>query len=216
MLVVKNDRRRLANMNWTEIVGAIITAIVGPLLVLFVTRKFWSKEPVQEKEIEDVLTYGQVVAIRACDGKYVMTDLNDQEILAAHERHVEAWEVFKIVEVSSPFSHIPKKAVRYGDKVAFLAMNNRNFVGAALHSQGELTARVAHVKEWETFTLLCPPTSRSKKRRDALRYGSFFALQAYNGKNVMYNRDGDRRLLAKVPYVSDWETFTFIDPAHPQ
>lgn len=213
---MKRGVRRLANMNWSEIVRAIITAIVGPLLILFVTRKFWPKETEQEKEAESVLTYGQEVAIRTCDGKYVMADLNNFNVLVGWERHVQLWEIFTIVHASSPFSHLPKRAVRYGDQVAFLAKNVQNFVGAAWEHQCELTAWVAHVEDRETFTLLRPPKSGSRKHGKILRYGSFFALQACNGLNVKYNRDGDGRLLPEASHVQAWETFVFIDPAHPQ
>jgi hypothetical protein len=200
-------------MDWTEIFKATITVIVGPLLVFLVTRVIWLKVVIER---EHVLTYGQEVAIRACDGKYVMVDLNDHNTLAAHERHVKEWEVFRIVHAPFPFLYVPKRAVRYGDQVAFLAKNNQNFVGAALHSdQKELTAWVAHVEDWETFTLLRPPRRRSRRQRKTLRYGSSFALQANNGQNVSYNRDGDRRLRADAPHVRAWEIFVFIDPADP-
>ncbi len=199
-------------MNWTEIFGAIIVSIIGPVVVLL-TRKY-IRDKDEEKKYR--LTYGKEVAILAGDGKYVMADINNHNVLVAREKHIKSWEVFKLVHASFPFSSFPTRAVCYGDEVAFLATNNKNFVGAALHSdQKELTAWVAHVRGWETFTLLRPPRSESGRSRKALRYGSSFALRACNGRNVRYNRDGDGRLLADAAHVKAWETFVFIDPAHP-
>ena len=202
-------------MNWTEIVVVIIAAIVGPIVLVLVRRFLQQTQTEDQVRQQHILIYGKEVAIRTCDGKYVMSDLNNDETLIARERHVQAWEIFKIVHASSPFLHIPERFVHYGDKVSFMAVNSSNFVGAALHSQGELTARVPHVKEWETFRLLRPSGRKQGQRGNVVYYGSLFALRAYNQKNVMYNRDGDGRLLAIVPHVSDWETFVFIDPAHP-
>jgi hypothetical protein len=212
----KKDARRFINMNWTEIVAAIITAIVGPLLVFFVTRQFWPRVGIQPDSSKDqqILAYGQAVAIRTCDGKYVTADLNNDNTLVARERHVKEWEVFKIVHAASPFSPMPKRAVHYGDRVALLATNNQNFVGAAFDSQ--LTAWVAHVEDRETFTLLRPPKSKLRRYGRTVQYGSFFALQASNGQNVRYNCKGDGKLRAEVCHVEAWETFVFIDPTHPQ
>ncbi len=202
-------------MNWTEIAVVIIAAIVGPIVVILVRKFLQVRQAKDMINQQHILTYGKEVAIRTCDGRYVTADLNNGT-LVARERHVQAWEIFKIVHASSPFLHVPERSVRYGDKVAFLATNSNNFVGAAFHSQSELTAWVAHVKAHEKFTLLRPPAGVQRQRGKMVYYGSFFALRADNGQNVMYNRDGDGRLFAIVPHVSDWETFVFIDPDHPQ
>jgi hypothetical protein len=187
------------------VVAAVIVAIVGPIIYRnYITR------PKQ-----DALTFGKKVGIRACDGRYVMADLNTNSRLLGREHHLKEWEMFEIVDALDPFSSVPKP-IRYGDKVALRAINNGSFVGAALDSNGELFARVSWVKAWETFVLCRTPSSVRVGVDNIVRYGSFFALQAHNGKNVMFNREGDGGLSAVALHIKEWETFVFIDPAQPK
>lgn len=190
------------------IIIATITAIAGPLVVNAVARRYTSS---------DVVKYGAEVGIRTCDGKYVQTNLDRGSELFALKRHIKGWEIFEIVSPSSPFSIAANKAVRYGEKVAFRAIINGNFVGANLDDeQKKLLAVVPHVKGWESFMLSHPSDSLKNFWGRKVRYGDFFSLRAFNGKYVIYALDSDGKLSATAPHKKDWETFAFVTPTQPK
>lgn len=80
-----------------------------------------------------------------------------------------------------------------------------------ISGSAELAARVPWVKEWEMFKLVQHPHKPVSKDKE-VRYGAWFALQAYNGKYVMFDRDSSKQLLAFVSQADEWEAFVFINP----
>ena len=163
----------------------------------------------------NALKFGQVVAIRTFDGQYFSATPDGD--MSATVRHVQEWECFELVDAADPLIYSKDKVVRYGDQVALRATVNDQYIGARLDdAKAPLTARVPWVKAWETFTIIRPPNYSRARWRSPLRYGTFFTLQAYNSKYVMYNREGDGSLQAITSRIGDWEIFAFIDPSRPK
>jgi hypothetical protein len=166
-----------------------------------------------QDEGDNIIHYGDQVAIRVCDGTYWQVNRNDGDKVMALARHIKEWEIIEIVAVGDEFVSERNRPVRYNDKVAFRFTTNNSFVGADLNTTNiELTARVPLVKEWEMFTLIRHPRKTSSKDKK-VRYGSWFALRAHNGKHVMFDKDGSKQLLACVPQIDEWEALVFIHPA---
>jgi hypothetical protein len=130
--------------------------------------------------------------------------------------NVLAWQIFEILDASpaSVQRRRQGKPVRFGDKIAFKAINNRKVVGAALDKENQLNAWVDHVRGWESFTLCFSPVSEPMKQ-DIVRFGNPFALQANNGKYVWCNFDNNKRLEANAGRIAGWETFVFVNPNKP-
>jgi hypothetical protein len=170
----------------------------------------------RELNNQDILTFGSRIAIRSSDGNYVQTDLDNNAKLLARVRHVKEWEIFIIVDSQNPFSYAPNRTIRYGDKVAFKALNNHNFVGVDYDNNRVLMASVPWVKGWETFTILPLPENKSDIADKPIRYGNFFALQAARGEYVMHDRGGESVLAAVASHIREWETFIAIEPSRPQ
>lgn len=160
---------------------------------------------------DNIIYYGDQVAIRVCDGTFWQVKRDDSDKIFALARHIQEWEIMQIVHPADPFIEKRNRPVRYNEMVAFHFLDNKSFVGAQLNSpNAELTARVPWVKEWETFVLVKHP--KHKPKDNNARYGGWFALRAYNGKYVMFDRDNSKQLLAVVPHIDEWETFVFIPP----
>ena len=197
---------------------AIIVAIIGTAGVIGAAaiKAYFDFRATKNSLDSDIVVYGAEIGIRVFNGKYVQSKIleNGYAQLYALEHHVKLWEIFEIAAANAPFSISPNRPVHFGDKVAFRAKNNGNFVGTKNDSQRkELTADVKHVQEWEIFTIL--PISPSKIGQ-VIKYGDSFALQAVNGLQVMYNRDGNGELVATAPHIKAWETFMFVSPANPK
>jgi hypothetical protein len=166
-----------------------------------------------DKSDENLIHYGDKIAILACDGTYWQVNRNDDDKVMALAKHIKEWEFIEIVAVGDEFVSERNRVVKYGDQVAFRFTENGSFVGANLNSGNkELTARAPMVKEWEMFTLLEHPKKKPSKDK-YLRYGSWFALRAYNGKHVMFDKNNSKQLLASVPHIDEWEAFVFISPS---
>ena len=165
-----------------------------------------------------IIRFGQTVALRTThDGRYVMANLSDREKLMARAEHVQAWEIFEIVDSLDPFQAVTRKAAHYGDKIALRATNNSRFVGVDGDSAGrELTARVTDVKEWETFILSRPRRKARYRRDNTVCYGNFFALRDYNGNFVTADFNDSGTLRATARRIDSWETFVFIEPSNPR
>lgn len=161
------------------------------------------------------LFYGCKVALRTYDSNYVTADLNQDHQLFGRAKSIKAWQIFEIIDATMPFSQVPKRPVRYGDKIAFKALNNNKFVGANLDHDKELTTWVSHVQGWEIFVLY-PTPNHASILGDVVKYGNHFALKAYNEKYVSYILTGDGRLLAVAAKIKAWETFVFINPKRPR
>lgn len=162
---------------------------------------------------DNVIHYGDQVAIRACDGTYWQANGNDFHKLMSIERHIKEWEIFQIVAADDEFVAVKNRPVRFNDKVAFWFAASKSFIGARLNDNDcHLTAVVPWVKAWETFTLVEYPNKPSSSDKK-VRFGSWFALTAANGKHVMFDRDGTKQLLAVVPHIREWEGFVFIHPS---
>ena len=162
---------------------------------------------------DNVIHYGDLIAIRVCDGAYWQVNRNQGDRVTATARWVREWEIIQIVAVDDDFVSEKNRVVRYNEQVAFRFVENDSFVGADLKSSNqELTARAPAVKEWETFVLLEHPKKKPSKDKK-LRYGSWFALRAHNGKHVMFDKNDSKQLLASVPHIDDWEGFVFINPS---
>jgi len=166
-----------------------------------------------QDEDNTVIYYGDQIGIRVCDGTYWQVNRDDRDKVMGLAKHIREWEIITIVAVGDEFVSQKRRPVRYNEKVAFQFAVNNSFGGADLNSSnGELTARVPWVKEWEMFALLEHPQKPSPKDKKA-RYGSWFALRAYNGKYVMFDKDRTKQLLACVPHMDEWEAFVFIHPS---
>jgi gas vesicle protein len=154
-----------------------------------------------------ILTYGAQISIQACNGRYVMSDLNKGGKLSATAEHTKEWELFEIVDASNQHSNNQNRPVRFGDKVALRAVNNSNFV--AINFQDQLISRQTCLqKTWETFTLIHPVS----RRRGRIWYGSSIVLRAYNGKQVKCNLHEEAALQANAPHIKEWEIFTLKAP----
>lgn len=162
---------------------------------------------------DNFIHYGDQISIRVCDGSYWQVNRNEGDKVMALARHIKEWEIIEIVVVGDEFVAEKNRVVRYNEQVAFRFVENNSFVGADLNSSNkELSARAPVVKEWEMFTLLeHPKKTRSKDKK--LRYGSWFALRAYNGKHVMFDKNNSKQVLASVPHIDEWESFVFIHPS---
>lgn len=161
---------------------------------------------------DNLLHYGDRIAILVCDGTYWQVNKNDGDKVMALAKHIQAWELIEIAAADDEFVSERNRVVKYNDQVAFRFIENGSFVGANLNSGNkELTARASIVKEWEIFTLLEHPKKKPSKNKK-LRYGSWFALRAYNGKHIMFDKDNSKQLLALVPHIDEWEAFVFIRP----
>jgi len=191
-----------------------VSTLLGKVIDIFAPR-FLSRKEAQDKTI---LRYGMKISILTCDGLYVMNDREKSNQLFARSSHVNEWEFFEIVSAQDVYCSIPNQPVKYGDSVAFRALNldPPNFVSARLDQGSALVAWVRWVKGWEKFTLQPYPTSATNKIGKVLRYGTDFSIIANNGKFVMYNRDNDKSLSAVSERADEWEKFTFIDPANPK
>jgi hypothetical protein len=200
-------------MDWeaaATIVSALIIAIVGPIVYYHYKRMQGQKK----LEGQVLLKYGNVVAIRTCDGTYVQP--NEDNNLVAGVPHVREWEIYEIAEAAAPFSYVTNRSVQFGDRIALKAKKHGKFVGADLSSRNELRAWVAHVQSWETFELSSPHGRQYGRKNRTVRYGDVFALRAHNGRYVMYNRDGDRSLSAVSSHIQSWEEFIFVLPSQPK
>jgi hypothetical protein len=154
-----------------------------------------------------VLTFGDNVALRTFDGKYVTSTEAECRIVALGKDHAA---IFRLANPREPFASDKKGYLRYGSRVAFCVVTHDRFVGADMNAGGELWARVGWVKEWETFTLVRPPGGRRVLRR-RLRYGDTFGLRASNNKLVRYDAVGSGELAAtNEDSVGEWEVFTFV------
>jgi hypothetical protein len=185
---------------------ARIKAGIPPILEVEISREW------QDGGDDIVIYYGDQIAIRACDGTYWQVNRDNGDKVMALAKHVKEWELIEIVSVDDEFVSKRKRPVRYNERVAFRFITNNSFIGADLNSNGELVARVPWVKAWEVFTLLEHPQKPSRKDK-RVRYGSWFALRACNGKHVMFDKDGTRQLHAWVPHIDEWEAFVFIKPS---
>jgi hypothetical protein len=162
-----------------------------------------------QDESDNIIHYGDKIAIRVCDGAYWQVNRDNGDKVVATAKHIKEWEVIEIVHVGDEFVAEKDRPVRHNDKVAFRFTTNNSFVGADLNTKNsELTARVSWVKEWEMFTLLEHPKKSSFKDKK-VRYGSWFALLAYNGKYVIYEKDSSKQLLAFAPHIDEWESYLF-------
>ena len=176
-----------------------------PSVVEFEVTREWD-----DSSDENLLHYGDQIAILTCDGTYWQVNRDEGDKVMALAKHIKEWEFMEIVAVGDEFVSERNRVVRYNEQVAFRFLENNSFVGADLNSSNkELTARVPVVKEWETFTLLEHPQKKSSKDKK-LRYGSWFALRAYNGNHVMFDKINSKQLLASVPHIDEWESFVFI------
>ena len=161
----------------------------------------------------NLIHYGDQIAILVCDGTYWQVNRNDGEKVMALAKHIKEWEFIQIVAVGDEFVSERNRVVRYDEQVAFRFTENSSFAGANLNSRNkELTAHAPIVKEWEMFTLLEHPQKKPSKDKK-LRYGSWFALRAYNGNYVMFDKNNSKQLLASVPHMDEWEAFVFIHPS---
>lgn len=164
---------------------------------------------------DNVIHYGDSVAIRVCDGTYWQVNKDNVDKVMALARHIKEWEIVEIVAMGDEFVSKKNRPVRYNDIVAFRFATNDSFVGAQLNtSNSELTARVPWVKEWEMFTLIKHPQKASSKDKK-VRYGSWFALRAHNGMYVMFDKDDSKQVLANSPNIDEWEAFVFKQPPSP-
>lgn len=162
---------------------------------------------------DNLIHYGDQIAIRVCDGTYWQVNRNENDRVMALARHIKEWEIIEIVAVGDDFVSEKNRVVQYNEQVAFRFVENDSFVGTDLNSSNkELTARAPAVKEWEMFTLIEHPQKKSSKDKK-LRYGSWFALRAYNGNHVMFDKNNSKQLLASVPHIDEWESFVFIHPS---
>lgn len=166
-----------------------------------------------QNENDNLIYYGDQIAIRVCDGTYWQVNRDNGDKVMALARHIKEWEIVEIVAVGDEFVAEKGRPIRYNEAVAFRFIDNNSFVGSDLHSENnELTARVPWVKEWETFTLVEHP-QRPPLKDSKVRYGSWFALRAYNGKYVMFDKDDSKQILACAQQIDEWESFVFIHPS---
>lgn len=159
-----------------------------------------------------ILCFGMQVGLLACDGRFVMNDMNVNNRLYGRDNRLQFWETFIIVDPKDPHVSQPDRRVHYNSKVAFKAVNSGTFVGANLRNVAELTAIVPHVEAWETFTLLAAKDDTLRRKDNVICYGNSIVLRSHNGKYVMYNRDGDHSLSAVVDKPDKWEKFFLISP----
>ncbi len=162
---------------------------------------------------DNVLMYGDLIAVRVCDGTYWQVNIDtDNKVMAlAHE--IKGWEIIQIVAVGDEFISIKNRPVRYNDKVAFRFVKNNRFVGSNSSVQnGELTANVTWVKPWEMFTLMEYP-ERPMTRDNKVRYGSWFSLLADNQKYVMFDKGHSKQLMACASKRREWEGFVVMQPS---
>ena len=166
---------------------------------------------------DSVVCYGDQIAIRLYDGTYWQVNRDHGDKIMGLGKQVAQCELIEIVDVANPFASHRNRPIRCNEKVGLRFTSNNCFAGADFCSSitGELTARVPWVKEWETFTLVDTPT-RPLRRDKKVRWGSWFALRASNGKYVMFDKNDTKQLLACAPRIDEWETFVIIDPLKPQ
>lgn len=161
---------------------------------------------------DNVLAYGDLIAIRVCDGAYWQVNINSDNKIMALMHEIKGWEIIQIVAVGDEFVSIKNRSVQYNDKVGFRFIKNNRFVGSNSKSQnGELAANVPWVKPWEMFTLLEYP-ERHAAKDNKVRYGSWFSLRADNRKYVMFDKSHSKQLMACAPEIREWEGFVFMKP----
>lgn len=162
---------------------------------------------------DNLIFYGDQIAIRVCDGTYWQVNRDDSDKVMALARHIKDWEIVEIVSARDEFVAEKGRPVRYNEDVAFRFLANNSFIGSDLHSENnELSACVPWVKEWETFTLVEHPQKPPLKDTKA-RYGSWFALRTWNGNYIMFDKDNSKQLLAHAQHIDEWESFVFIHPS---
>jgi hypothetical protein len=203
-------------MNWSVIIAAIIGAvavIVAPLVGFLISK--WKTEGPKFLKAgykQEFITFGARVAIRTWNGKYVTSDLNNDNQLVGNVQSIEAWQIFEIVDPDDPNSHSLNRPIYYGGKVAFKAINNNQFVGVDYGKQKELKSWVTDLAPWESFTLVCPPKGTTSGHGEPVLYGSPFALQALRNEYVRQAIRGDGQLVADVTHIDVRETFIFVKP----
>jgi hypothetical protein len=198
------------------VIAAVITAVVGPILVYLVMRRIGGRggtpagapavPAVADPLNDDPVLYGSRVAIETCDGSFVSANLGaEDKRLTGRVKHVKAWEVFEVCFAGVPPAGRPQ-AVQYGDLVALLASDNR-YVHAHLEGKGELSASWPEARGWETFTL--EPVEGEQVRGEPVQFNRRFALRAFNGRYVRFDRDGSGGVAAEAERCQEWETFRF-------
>jgi hypothetical protein len=123
------------------------------------------------------------VALKACNGSFVTTELSGDSTLIANRPWVKAWEVFELF--------------RLPDRKVALRAHNKRFVGARLYEDCQLVADRPTVQGWEAFTLSDLQDGR-------------FAIQAFNGLYVCSDLNRDGQLIADRQDIGPWEAFTLV------
>lgn len=161
---------------------------------------------------DGVVEYGSKVAVIMHDHYFLQVDLNDKQLAgpnlqAADMERAEAWESFELIDPQDSAVSPLKKPLRYGSKIALKAVNDR-FVGADMHMEGLLVARVDRLQEWETFTVQSLSVKTGIPIGSYVHYGHPIALVADNQRFVAYRSDTDKKFWAAA--VGAWEQFTFV------
>ena len=152
--------------------------------------------------------YGCQVSIKACNGRYIMCQLNRHAKLAAKADHINDWEKFEIVSSTNPFSDNRNKPVHYGEKIAFRSIANDKFVCSNLRNHGKLIASAPHIKEWEIFTIF--PVQDDKKLGKIIKYEEQFTLKVHNTKQVFCRVKESDRICIESDRNDGTEIFTFV------
>ena len=84
-----------------------------------------------DRHHEELLTYGQQIAIRTFDGHFVSTALNDDNRLVERETYQRVGNIRRC-KCDRPIHLSTQKTIRYGGKVAFYALSNVRYAGVSL------------------------------------------------------------------------------------
>lgn len=174
-----------------------------------------SNEGKVSRDQDNLIHYGDRVAIRTYDGWYWQTNRDNGDKIMALAKHVREWETFQIVAVGDEFVSTENRVAKYNDKIALRFISNDCFIGSDLNNYPhELMARVPWVKEWEAFEVNRDPRVISSLFQTSLkgkflRYGSAFSLRAYNGRLVSFDKDESKQMLARSENPGELETFFF-------
>ncbi len=127
---------------------------------------------------------GRMVALRACNGRYVCAEGGGSRELIANRDWIRSWETFRLVD--------------YGGRRVGLQVANGNYVCAEGGGGHDLVANRPWLRKWEEFRLI--------RRGD-----NKVALRASNGQYVCAEDAGDKPLAANRGWIRRWETFELVE-----
>ena len=135
-IINRDDSNMNGKDGWKKIDKDLNDGAGGDDIFLIYTRNKISTPPIEKPSL---LKDGELISLKADNGKYVSARINDENKVIASAPKVGNWEIFKIEDL--------------GDGKIALKADNGKYVSARMNDSNKVIANAPRIDKWEKFKL---------------------------------------------------------------